>query len=231
MICSAVASLGRQPSDTGSPSSRKIKEMLRFAQALRGLGDRVEHRLNLRGRSADDVEHVAGRRLILQCFLQLLVRACTSSNSRAFSIAITAWSANVVTSSICFSVKGATAVRARMMTPINVPSRSSGTPKTVRCLPIFLPLEPIELRISKHVGHVNCSLLDCNPTDHGTAINADRVVRKDMSVCSATMRSSATRCSALSAYLKRCMNTLQSTASRRSGQLCPAPAAIGSVTG
>ena len=30
------------------------------------------------------------------------VRACTSSNSRTFSIAITAWSANVVTSSICF---------------------------------------------------------------------------------------------------------------------------------
>ena len=34
------------------------------------------------------------------------VRACTSSNSRAFSIAITAWSAKVVTSSICLSVKG-----------------------------------------------------------------------------------------------------------------------------
>ena len=34
------------------------------------------------------------------------VRACTSSNSRTFSIAITAWSAKVVTSSICFSVNG-----------------------------------------------------------------------------------------------------------------------------
>ena len=33
------------------------------------------------------------------------VRACTSSNSRTFSIAITAWSAKVVTSSICLSVK------------------------------------------------------------------------------------------------------------------------------
>ena len=30
------------------------------------------------------------------------VRACTSSNSRTFSIAITAWSANVSASSICF---------------------------------------------------------------------------------------------------------------------------------
>ena len=34
------------------------------------------------------------------------VRACTSSNSRTFSIAITAWSAKVVTSSICLSVNG-----------------------------------------------------------------------------------------------------------------------------
>ena len=36
------------------------------------------------------------------------VRACTSSNSRTFSVAITAWSAKVVTSSICLSVKGRT---------------------------------------------------------------------------------------------------------------------------
>ena len=39
------------------------------------------------------------------------VRACTSSNRRTFSIAITAWSANVVTSSICLSVNGLTSVR------------------------------------------------------------------------------------------------------------------------
>ena len=36
------------------------------------------------------------------------VRCCSASNKRAFSIAITAWSANVVTSSICFSVNGLT---------------------------------------------------------------------------------------------------------------------------
>ena len=38
------------------------------------------------------------------------VRACTSSNSRTFSIAITAWSAKVSTSSICLSVNGRTVV-------------------------------------------------------------------------------------------------------------------------
>src|SRR5262249_48545141 len=63
------------------------------------------------------------------------VRAFTSSNSRAFSIAITAWSAKVVTKSICLSVKGCTDLRASMMTPMAVPSRSSGTPRTVRTPP------------------------------------------------------------------------------------------------
>ena len=58
------------------------------------------------------------------------VRACTSSNSRTFSIAITAWSAKVVTSSICLSVNGRTALRCKTMTPIGVPSRSSGTPSS-----------------------------------------------------------------------------------------------------
>ena len=63
------------------------------------------------------------------------VRACTSSNSRTFSIAITAWSAKVVTSSICLSVNGRTVRRVSTITPIGIPSRSSGTPSTVRSPP------------------------------------------------------------------------------------------------
>ena len=47
-----------------------------------------------------------------------------SSNSRTFSMAITAWSANVLTSSICLPVKGRTERRTRMMMPIGTPSRS-----------------------------------------------------------------------------------------------------------
>ena len=44
---------------------------------------------------------------------------CTSSNSRTFSMAITAWSAKVVTSSICLSVNGRDlAARSNAMTPI-----------------------------------------------------------------------------------------------------------------
>ena len=55
-----------------------------------------------------------------------------SSNSRTFSIAITAWSANVVSSSICLSVKGRDLVFHRPIVPRGTPSRSKGTASTVR---------------------------------------------------------------------------------------------------
>ena len=50
----------------------------------------VEHRLQIERRAADHLEHLGGRRLLLERFGSSLVRACTSSNSRTFSMAITA---------------------------------------------------------------------------------------------------------------------------------------------
>ena len=55
----------------------------------------------------------------------------SSLSSLAFSMAITAWSAKVVTSSICFSVNGLTSTRVSEKTPIVAPSRRSGTPRIV----------------------------------------------------------------------------------------------------
>jgi len=49
-----------------------------------------------------------------------------SSNSRTFSIAITAWSANVVTSSICLPVNGSSHERLSAITPMVAPSLRSG---------------------------------------------------------------------------------------------------------
>ena len=66
------------------------------------------------------------------------VAVCCSSdsrnsfNSRAFSIAITAWSAKVARSSICRSVNGLTVWRASPNTPIGSPPRSIGAHNTVR---------------------------------------------------------------------------------------------------
>jgi hypothetical protein len=60
------------------------------------------------------------------------VRACNSPSSRAFSIAMTAWSAKVRTSSICRSVNGSTRFRETLIVPSTAPSRSSGTARLVR---------------------------------------------------------------------------------------------------
>ena len=48
------------------------------------------------------------------------VRACNSPSSRAFSIAMTAWSAKVRTSSICRSVNGSTRFRRETIMPIRL---------------------------------------------------------------------------------------------------------------
>ena len=104
--------------------------------------DHLEHGSQLRGRATDDVEHFARCRLLLQELVSSIVRARTSSNSRVLSIAMTAWFANVVRSSICFSVNGCTLVRRVAITPTTASSLSIGTARTVRiptaCRPIHV---------------------------------------------------------------------------------------------
>ena len=74
----------------------------------RALDDGIEDRLHVRGRPADDAEHLGGCRLMLQCLAQFCIALLNSLNSRTFSMAITAWSAKVSSSLICFSENGRT---------------------------------------------------------------------------------------------------------------------------
>ena len=108
-----------------------------FADAHRVLQHGLEHRLQLAGR----LEITCSTSEVAVCCSNASessrVRACTSSNSRAFSIAITAWSAKVVSSSICLSVNGLTSVRCKPMAPIGTPSRRSGAPNKVLKRAIF----------------------------------------------------------------------------------------------
>ena len=79
-------------------------------------------------RRAQFMTHVGEKlRLVLARDLKLPVLVLDSSNNRTFSIAIAAWSANVVTSSICLSVNGCTSERVKPKRPIGTPSRSIGT--------------------------------------------------------------------------------------------------------
>ena len=83
------------------------------------------------------------------------VRCCSASNSRVFSMAITAWSAKVSTSLICFSVNGRTSARYRLKMPTGIPSRRSGTPRMVRKLPSLAVSQENEFRIGKDIRNLN----------------------------------------------------------------------------
>ena len=87
----------------------------------------------LAGRAGDDLQHLGGRGLLLQALR--LVRACAParlSNSRTFSIAITAWSAKVVDQlDLLVGERPYGPARQNDHTD-RCPSRNSGTPSTVR---------------------------------------------------------------------------------------------------
>ena len=57
------------------------------------------------------------------------LRSSNSLNNRTFSMAMTAWSAKILRSAICFSEKGRTSVRRTKITPIATLSRSKGVAK------------------------------------------------------------------------------------------------------
>ena len=89
--------------------------------------DRIEDRLHIRGRPADDAEHLGRCRLMLQGLAQFALRSSSSLNSRTFSMAMTAWLAKVLSNSICLSEKGRTSIRQMLIAPIAVPSLSIGS--------------------------------------------------------------------------------------------------------
>ena len=80
-----------------------------IAKLAGALDNGLEDRLDIGRRGCDHLEDVARFRSDRSApRMRSRVLACTSSNSRTFSIAMAAWSAKVVASSICLSVKGRT---------------------------------------------------------------------------------------------------------------------------
>ena len=64
----------RLPSNV-RPLGRNDRRYVRLAQPRRRLDQRIEHRLQIEGRAADDLEHVGGGGLLLQRFAQLVEQA------------------------------------------------------------------------------------------------------------------------------------------------------------
>ena len=100
---------------------------------------------------------------LLDCASTCSVLSRSSLNSRAFSIAMTAWAAKFSTSAICLSVNGRTSWRYRVDTPDQFVSFSIGTASTVRT-PQVRRLQRLPDRVARrsrfcrNIGDVNNAL-------------------------------------------------------------------------
>ena len=104
----AVAHRGAERADgargtSAFPSRRKIVAVNASQRRPDGIGESVEHRLELVGERLMTLSTSLVAVWYSSDSCSSRVRACTSSKRRTFSMAITAWSAKVSTSSICFS--------------------------------------------------------------------------------------------------------------------------------
>ena len=88
-----------------------------------------------------------------------------SSNSRTFSMAITAWSAKVVTSSICLSVNGRTSARSNDQTPIGTAFAQQRHAEHGAEAALRVHSRHRVFRIGQHVRHVNDRAFEHDASD------------------------------------------------------------------
>ena len=106
------------------------------------------------------------------------VRACTSSNRRTFSIAMTAWSAKVLTSSICRSVNGPGVGRPKTKTPITL-SFAQQRDREVRAVAAqALGLAEQIIRILENVGDMRDFSGARGAPGAGSGTGSQRVFKK-----------------------------------------------------
>ena len=97
-------------------------------------------------------------------FASSRVRASTLSNRRTFSIAITAWSAKVVTSSICLSVNGRVRSASMAITPIGSSLAHERDAEHGTISARFLALDEAVFRVVQNIGNMDGFALE-----HGAA--------------------------------------------------------------
>ena len=84
-----------EPAKPYVPLAESQHHIINPTNSCRALDNGVKDRLHVRGRAADDAEHLGCCGLMLQGLAQFRVALIDSLNSRTFSMAMTAWSAKV----------------------------------------------------------------------------------------------------------------------------------------
>ena len=141
---STVELLGLRLSGCGSALTRSPSNVQTTPEARRRTASRAFAAIASNTGCTSVGEWLMTRRisLVAVCCSSASVRSrlrdSSSLNSRVFSIAMTAWSAKVLSNSICLSENGRTLGASTAITPIASASRSIGTASTVR--------RPIELQ-------------------------------------------------------------------------------------
>ena len=110
---------------------------------------RVEHRLKVERRAGDDLQHVGGGGLLLQRFREIIgTRAQLAQQARVLD-GDHGLRGEVLTNSICLSVKGAPPDGRYLIAPISSLSFSIGTTMVVRAPPSFAsPVSGSSVRMS-----------------------------------------------------------------------------------
>ena len=107
-----------------SPSSKSQHHVIDAANPGGALDDGVEHRLHVRGRAADDAEHLGRCRLMLQGLAQFRVALLQFFEQAHVLDGDHGLVGKCFDQLICLSVKGRTSLRRIMIAPIGTPSRS-----------------------------------------------------------------------------------------------------------
>src|SRR5262249_43933756 len=87
----------------------------------------LKHRLQIKSRATDDLEHIGGGGLLLERFAKLAEQASVLNRNDCLM-------AEGSTSSICLSVNGRESPRCSVNTPTIAPSLVNGTPSPLRLL-------------------------------------------------------------------------------------------------
>ena len=127
------------------PLAESQHQIINPTNPRRALDDRIEDRLHVRRRAADDAEHLGRCRLMLQRLAQFCVALLQFFEQPHVLDGDHGLVGKGFEQAICFSVNGRTSVRRMQIDPMETPSRSNGATSAVRTPMTLRSLRQLEI--------------------------------------------------------------------------------------